>query len=151
MKSMSKWRQALLNLLKVDNTPHKISLGLSLGVVLGILPASGLVATLVLASFLKVNRTSAIIGMLLTNTWLTVITFFLSLKLGSAILGIEMQELSKNWFLFLKNFRWEDLLRISLLKLILPIIIGYLLLALGLGVITYIITRLIFLRTERKK
>lgn len=119
-----------VKLFRINDTPQRIALGLGLGVFLGILPGSGPLAALFLAFLLRVNRAAALLGSLLTNTWLSIATFLLSVKLGSAIM----------------NLRWQEVYQ---KKTILPVIVGYFLVAFGLGVAVYLIT-LIILKYENK-
>lgn len=134
-----------LKLFKINDTPHKIALGLGLGVSLGILPGTGPIAALFLALALRLNRASALLGSLLTNTWLSFVTFFLSIKLGSAIMGSDWQRVYNDWLLFIRNFRWFDLFKLSLIKIILPVIIGYSIVALCLGLLVYLVSFIIII------
>lgn len=113
-----------VKLFRINDTPQRIALGLGLGVFLGILPGSGPLAALFLAFLLRVNRAAALLGSLLTNTWLSIATFLLSVKLGSAIM----------------NLRWQEVYQ---KKIILPVIVGYFLVAFGLGLAVYLITLII--------
>jgi uncharacterized protein (DUF2062 family) len=143
LKFANSLRTAFSKILRINDTSQRIALGLAIGVFLGILPALGFFTTLILASFLRVNRTSALIGMLLTNTWLTVVTFFLSIKLGAFIFRIDSQNLYESWNSFVKNFHWIDLFKASFLKLILPALTGYFLIALGLALTVYLLALLL--------
>lgn len=124
----------------INDTPQKISGGLGLGVFLGIIPGLGPIASLVLASMLRLNRASALLGSLLTNTWLSIITFFLSVKIGSAILKVQWQDIYYNWFVLLRDFHWLNLFKASALKVMLPVIVGYLVIGFALGFLVYLFT-----------
>lgn len=127
-----------IKLFKINDSPQKIALGLGLGVTLGILPGTGPVAALCLAFLLRVNRASALLGSLLTNTWLSFVTFILSIKIGSGIMKSNWQEVYKDWILFLKEFHWLDLFKLSIIKIILPVIVGYFVVAFCLGLLIYL-------------
>jgi len=116
-------RQFFIKLFKINDTPQKIALGFGIGVFLGIIPGAGMLAALVIASFLHINRAAAILGSLLTNTWTTLLTTILSIKIGSTILGLKWQEVYKGWLNLLKDFQWGNLFKLSILKIILPILI----------------------------
>jgi uncharacterized protein (DUF2062 family) len=135
-------------LVKINDSPQKIALGLGLGVFTGILPGTGLVASLFLAVLLRVNRASALLGCMLTNTWLSFVTFLLAIKVGSSLFGISWQQLHQDYASFLKGFNWLSLFKLSILKIILPVLVGYFLISLCLGLIVYLITLcvLIFFR-----
>lgn len=144
-----KWKEKIIELFKANDTPQRIALGLGLGVFLGILPGTGPIAALFLAFILPINRAAILLGSLLTNTWLSIVTFLLSIKLGSAIMKVNWQDVQGNWRLFLNNFSWVGLFKLSILKLILPVIVGYFIVALGLGLLSYGIA-LIILRSVKK-
>jgi len=127
-------------LFNINDTPQRIALGAGLGVFTGIIPGTGPIAALFLAFLLRVNRASALLGSLMTNTWLSLVTFFLSIKVGSAILRINWQDAYNNWTLFFKDFRWIRLFKLSIFKIILPVILGYLIVAFFLGFLVYLTT-----------
>ncbi|MCM8795960.1 MAG: DUF2062 domain-containing protein [Candidatus Omnitrophica bacterium] len=133
----------LNKLFKIKDTPQRIARGLALGVFSGIIPGSGPLVALFLALVFKANKISALLGSLATNTWLSIATFFLSIKIGAGIMNIGWQEVKQGWFEFLSRFRWVDLFKFSVLKIILPVLLGYFILALFLGVLSYFITLLI--------
>lgn len=139
-----------IKLVKINDTPQKIALGLGLGVALGIIPGTGPVASLFLALILKINRASALLGSLFTNTWLSFVTFSLAIKTSSVIFGIEWQTLQKDWISFLRDFSWQGLLKLSILKVILPVAIGYLVIAFCLGFLVYLITLIIIIKVKHE-
>ncbi|MBU1905829.1 MAG: DUF2062 domain-containing protein [Candidatus Omnitrophica bacterium] len=127
-------------LFKINDTPHKIALGLGLGVSSGIIPGTGPIAAISLALLFKANRAAALLGCLLTNTWLSFVIIIFAIKTGSAILNSNWQSVQQDWSIFLVNFHWSDLFNVSVLEIIFPVIIGYLLVGLALGTSIYIIT-----------
>jgi len=139
-----------LKLFRLHDTPQKIALGVGIGVFLGILPGTGPVAALFMAFILRVNRAAALLGSLLTNTWLSFLTFFLSIKIGAGIMGVDWQDVHRNWQEFLRDFKVINLFKLSALKIICPVIIGYLVVAFCLGVITYLVTLMIIGQRKHK-
>ena len=137
-------------LFKINDTPQKIALGMGLGAFSGIFPGMGPLAALFLAFALRVNRASALLGCLLTNTWLSLVTFILAIQAGSAILGVSWQQAHQDWNYVLKDFSWQHLLKFSALKLIFPVILGYILIGITVGVLTYFVT-LIIISTKKRK
>jgi uncharacterized protein len=124
----------------INDTPQKIALGAGLGVFTGIMPGMGPLIALFLAFIFRANRASAVIGSLLTNTWLSIVIFILSVKIGSAIMNLDWRAIYYQWIALLRHFHWRNLYKTSLLETILPIVIGYLILSLFAGVIVYIST-----------
>lgn len=138
------------DLFKINDTPQKIALGAGLGVFAGIIPGTGLIAALFLAFILRANRASALIGCLLTNTWLSFLTFILAIKAGSAIFGMHWQEVRQDWNYFLREFSWLHLFKLSVLKIIFPVIFGYLVIAFCLGLMTYLVTLIIIIKVKHQ-
>jgi uncharacterized protein (DUF2062 family) len=128
-----------VKLVKINDTPQKIAAGFGLGVFLGILPGTGPIAALLAASFLRINRAAAVTGSLLTNTWLSILTIPLSMKIGSAIMQLSWQKVYNDWRIFLKDFHWTGLFRLSSLEIILPVLLGYLVLGFILGLAAFFI------------
>jgi len=144
MKRIKKFFELLyIKLVKINDSPQKIALGLGLGVFSGIFPGTGPLAALFLAFFLRANRASALLGSLLTNTWLSFVTFLLAIKLGSGLFGVDWQKLYADWASFLRGFNWSVLFKLSILKIILPVMVGYLLIAFCLGLLVYLTTFLV--------
>lgn len=130
-------------LFNINDTPQRIALGAGLGVFTGIIPGTGPIAALFLAMLFRVNRAAALLGSLLTNTWLSLVTFFLSIEIGSAIFGMKWRDVYNNWILFFKDFRWVRLFELSTFNIILPVILGYFIVALSLGFLVYLTTLIV--------
>jgi uncharacterized protein (DUF2062 family) len=138
-------------LFRINDTPQRVAFGFGLGVACGIIPGTGPIVSFFLASILRVNRAAALIGCLLTNTWLSFITFLFAIKLGSAILGVSWQQVIRDWEYFLKDFHWLNLFKLSILKIVFPVIVGYLLIAVCLGLLAYLITLLVIVKLKHKR
>ncbi len=133
-----------IKLFRIHDSPQKIALGFGVGVFTGIFPGTGPIAALFLAFILKVNRISALLGSLLTNTWLSLVTFLLSIKTGSAIMNLNWQDTYRDWTDFLKGFSFAGLFKLSILKIVLPVAIGYLIVASCAGLLAYLAMVIIF-------
>lgn len=129
-----------LKLFRINDTPQRIAMGLGLGVFSGVLPGSGPVAALGLAFIFRVNRASALLGSIATNTWLSIPAFFLALRIGAILTGLDHRLVRAQWELFLKDFNWGQLLSISVYKLIWPILVGYFASAACIGFVCYVIS-----------
>jgi uncharacterized protein (DUF2062 family) len=133
-------------LFKINDSPGKIALGVGLGVFAGLLPGTGPAAALFLAFVFRVNRAAALFGGLLTNTWLSVITFILAIKVGSVILKLNWHSVQQQVQQLLKHSGWAGLFKFSFLEVLLPVILGYLVIGLILGAFSYFLTLLIIRR-----
>ena len=136
-------------LFKINDTPQRVAIGFGLGVFAGILPGTGPLAALFLAFVFRVNRASALCASLLTNTWLSLVTFLLAIKIGSAIFMISWQSLQQDWSLAIKHWHWQDLFSLPVLRIILPVATGYCVISLGLGLISYIALLIILKKREQ--
>ncbi|MFH1397166.1 MAG: DUF2062 domain-containing protein [Candidatus Omnitrophota bacterium] len=141
-----------MKIFRTNDTPQRIACGLGIGVFLGIMPGLGALAALIIASLLRVNKAAAILGALLTNTWTSLLTIFLSIKIGAVIMSLNWRDLYNQWYFLIKNFHWKALFQPTFLKIIFPVLIGYLVIAIVLGLVAHLITILIlFLKAERLK
>lgn len=125
-------------LFQINDSPQRIALGLGIGVFSGILPGTGPLAALFLSFVFRVNRASALLGCLLTNTWLSFIILILAIKVGSAILDINWRQVYGDWLGLISSFHWANFLSLSALKVILPVILGYFLVGLSLAILVYL-------------
>jgi hypothetical protein len=140
-----------LKLFRMNDTPQKIALGFGLGVFLGVLPGTGLVASLFLAMLFRLNRASALLGSLLTNTWMSFVSFILSVKVGSFILGLDWHSVKASWMQILKDFHWRNLLELSVIDMILPVILGYFVVSFCIGILAYVASLIVVIRIKKAK
>ena len=99
-------RLIYLKLFRMNDEPQKVAAGLGLGVFFGVMPGMGPLAALFFALVLRVNRAAALLGSILTNTWLSIPTFVLAVKAGSLITGISCRDINLGWRSLIKDFRW---------------------------------------------
>ena len=133
-------------LFKINDSAQKIALGVGLGVFAGLLPGAGPAAALFLAFVFRANRAAALLGSLLTNTWLSIVTFVLAIKVGSVILKLNWQVVQQQTQGLLKNFNWANFFKVSFLEVFLPVVVGYLVIGLVFGALSYALTWLIIRR-----
>lgn len=124
---------------KIDDSPQKIAAGFGLGIFTGIIPGIGPLAALFLAFIFHANRASALAGSLLTNTWISFLTFILAIRISSVILKINWEETHSKLSAFLSDFKWNNLFDASFFKIIFTTFIGYIVIALLAGIAGYII------------
>lgn len=141
-----------IKLLRINDSPQKIALGFALGVFLGIIPGTGVLASFFLAYLCRVNRASAVLGSLLTNTWLSFLTFIIAIKLGSSLLRIEWEAVYKGWLVFFKHWNWAQAAKGPFFNILFPIILGYAIIGVIAGVAGYIcVLAAVRLRKRRQK
>ncbi|MFA6142884.1 MAG: DUF2062 domain-containing protein [Candidatus Omnitrophota bacterium] len=127
-----------LKLFRINDSPQRIAIGLGVGVFLGIIPAMGPMASLFFAVILRVNRASAILGSLLTNTWLSVVTFAVSVRLGSFLTGTNSADVITAWRTVIKDFKLSKLAELAVYDLAAPVVLGYIIVAAVIGLAAYL-------------
>jgi uncharacterized protein (DUF2062 family) len=126
-------------ILKINDGRQKIALGFGMGVLSGIFPGTGPIVAVLLSLVFRANYISALLGSLLTNTWLSVVTFLLAIKVGAAIMGVNWLDARREWGYFFHHFQWVNLVKLSALKLVLPVFLGYLVIACIAGMFSYLL------------
>ncbi|MDI6606430.1 MAG: DUF2062 domain-containing protein, partial [Candidatus Omnitrophota bacterium] len=76
------FRLFYLKVFRINDSPRKVALGMGLGVFSGILPGTGPIAAVCLAFIFRANRAAALLGSLITNTWLSFFIFLVAIKTG---------------------------------------------------------------------
>ena len=140
-----------IKLYRINDTPQKIALGFGLGVFLGVMPGAGILFALVLAWLLRLNRISALLGTLLTNTWISFVTLLLSIKVGSAIMGLDWRIVNGNWKSLLKSFSWQKVYTVSFLEIFRPVAVGYGIVSFCLGTLAYIAALALIVKVRNAK
>ena len=128
--------------IKINDTPQRVAFGFGIGIFTGILPGAGPLAALFLAFIFKANRASALAASVLSNTWLSFVTFVLAIKTGSAIFNTSWESLKSDWVSMLAHWHWQDLFKASVLKIFLPVICGYIIISFILGLVAYMLVLL---------
>ncbi len=136
-------------LFRINDSPQRTALGFGLGVFLGVLPGAGPVAAVTLALIFKVNRAAALAGSLLTNTWLSVAAFLLSLKVGAFLTGSDWQVIKGQYSSLIKDFHFKELFNTAVLEIIFPLVVGYVVIGLAAGFLAYLLT-LSYLSYQKK-
>jgi membrane-associated protein len=130
-------KSVYLRIFRIHDSPKRIAAGFGLGVCLGAMPGTGPIASLVVASMLKVNRASALLGSVLTNTWLSIPVFFLSAKTGGLIFGAGEAEVVARWSALQKNFDWSGFFSWATIKVLIPVAVGYALVSVAIGMLAF--------------
>lgn len=137
--SWQKTKELFRQFFTLDDTANNIAGGVSLGIFLGILPGEGVATALIIASLLKLNRTSATIGVLATNMWSTVAALPLAAFLGGYLFNESSRQLiaqfNQTYHLGFKYF----LSKAIFFDLALPLLVGFLLVATALSLFSYFI------------
>ncbi len=150
-KTLRGLQSLYLKIFRINDSPHKIAAGFGLGVFLGILPATGVIAAIILSVFLRINRASAILGSVITNTWVTIPFFFMSIQIGAKLSGSTPESIKAEWILLFQDFHWAKLMEGAAQKIFIPIVLGYIFLSLCAGVLAYLIALAVTSWMQRRK
>lgn len=135
-------------IVSMNDSPQRIALGFGLGVFLGIFPFTGALAAVVVAVILKLNKAAAVLGSLLTNTWLSLVTFAAAGKIGCVLLGYDWESIYAQAHDVIFHFTWRGFLSITSAKILLPLFLGYLIVGAFCGLVAYGVI-LVILRNKR--
>lgn len=135
-------------LVDINDTPHRKALGLSVGVFLGIFPGLGPLAALAVSFVFRINRAAALLGSLATNTWISILTFVLAVKIGSLLTGENWHQVYEQCRFLLKNFKWKNFFDVSVMKVFGPLLIGYTVIGLAAAVAVYFVAIFFLLRRK---
>ncbi len=140
-----------LRLFRIRDTPLKIALGFGLGAFVGVMPGVGPVIAFLLAFLFRVNRTSALLGSILFNTWVSLIALVLAIKIGAAVMGKNYQDVYAAWIGLFKNFKWEKLFEVSAKDVLVPIGVGYLIVSLLFAAVAAIVVYIFVIRIRNRR
>ena len=128
-----------------------MAIGVGIGVFFGVFPGLGPLAALFFALVLRVNRAGALLGSVLTNTWLSIPVFALAACIGVGVTGSSYTEMQREWSALIHNFSWGSLVKISAGDVLIPIIIGYIVVSIVIGLAAYIAALVIMNMIARRK
>lgn len=148
MNTTDKVKNFFSHFFTLDDSPHNIAGGFALGVFLGTLPGLGILAMLFALSIFKLNRASAVIGVLATNTWGTVVALPFATVIGGFLFGQSTTHLSQEFqATYQLGFKYF-LSKVVFFDMAIPLIVGFIISA---GVIALLFYCIIFYLLKYKK
>lgn len=138
-----------LKIVRVNDSPQKVAAGFGVGVFLGVMPGMGPIAALACALLFRLNKASALLGSILTNTWISIPVFFVSVQIGSVMTGSSFAEIDRQWAALAGHFTWSELLHASLYKIAIPVLIGYAVVSTLLALAAYAFALIVLLIKKR--
>lgn len=129
-------RDRLRELMKFDDSPHKLALAFAVGVFIAFSPWLGLhiVSAVLLAWIFRLNKVVVLTASFLNNPWTIVPMYAFCLWLGMRITGSDAAVPVVAW----ADLGLVDLFRI-LLPFIWPFVVGTLLFGMGAAVLSYFV------------
>jgi uncharacterized protein (DUF2062 family) len=138
-------------LLGINDSAHRIALGMGLGLFLGVLPGTGPIAAIVCAFVIRANKAAALAGALMVNTWINVVTFPLAIAIGAFLFGIEPAGIAREWSAATQPFVWKSFFGFLLHDAVLALVSGYMIIGLALGGAGYVVTYAIVKKARKKR
>ena len=136
-------RYILLKLRRSASDPHRVAMGVAIGMWANFLPLPGLGSSLSIsfAYLLRANMLAAFIGQLVGNAWTMPIIWWVSYKVGLVVFpltdnSIGFGELMRNFNITYVLENWRILAR----SVMLPVAMGGQILGVPLAVISYWVT-----------
>lgn len=153
-RGRGRWQRWLklqyVKLVRINDTPVKVALGMGVGVFLGIFPTFGLgmVLAFLLAWIFRFNKASAVIGSTIMNPLTTPFFWSLSCILGAVIVGGDWREILNQVKLAADTISWSNILHQETWALLGKLLgkglyvylAGNILLSLGLAIVFYFLT-----------
>ncbi len=133
------------SLIKINDSPKKIALGVAIGVFWGILPTFGfaILFSVPTAFLLKANRLSAIAGTFVSNPLTWPFIYPLGWKIGQRILGLPPADFSEG------SFGVQNLLSLGK-SLLVRSLVGNSLLATSISLLSYLVVLIVVTRYKRR-
>jgi uncharacterized protein (DUF2062 family) len=138
-------------LLGINDSAHRIALGVGLGLFLGVFPGTGAIAAIVGAFILRANKAAALAAALLVNTWINVVTFPLAVAIGAFVLRVDPKAIAQDWSRLTGHFSWNTLWDLLLRDTVLVLLAGYVLMGLVLGIAGYLLTYALIRKVRKKR
>jgi uncharacterized protein (DUF2062 family) len=149
MNLPSSLRQLRDKLLGINDSTHRIALGVGIGLFLGVFPGTGPIAALVTAFIFRVNKAAALAGALAVNTWINIVTFPLAIAIGAFASGANPAGITREWSHATDPFIGKTFIAFLFHRAILAILAGYVIIGCVLAGIGYAVTFVIISSVRR--
>lgn len=149
--TIKRWvRYQYLKLVRIDDTPSRIAMGMAVGVFLGIFPTFGFgtILAFILAVLFRFNKAAAVIGSFIMNPLTTPLFWSGSAVLGTMLVGGDWHRVVQAIEAFSKNFTFHTFLTRDLWRILFGAakkslyiyFIGNLIISLFFAVLAYFLT-----------
>lgn len=138
MALFERFRNVLSQVLRVEDTPHRIALAFAAGVFVGLSPFIGLhtILALVLAWIFGLNKIVVLSGVFVNNPWSMIPIYTFSTWVGARLLGRDILVADVDW----RGITLGAIVR-NLEYLLLPFVFGTLLVATICSLLCYIVVK----------
>jgi uncharacterized protein (DUF2062 family) len=138
MALLERFRATISQILRVDDTPHRLALTFAVGVFIGISPFIGLHAVIALAVawIFRLNKVVILSGAFINNPWSFIPIYTFSTWIGTVILGTDLGIMDVDWHSMTLGTFVSDLS-----SLIMPFIVGTTVVGGISAILSYVIVR----------
>ena len=142
MFTLSAVRTQLIQILHLQESPHRTALAFAIGVFIAFAPHYGFhtISVLVFSWAFRLNYLAVLIGSLINNPWTLIPILGLTLYTGLALFGVPQSS----------SFQWEDIHLEDLFDTIAPYLLPFIVAGCLLGIIGAIIAYPVMLFTIRR-
>jgi uncharacterized protein len=141
-KSYRLVKKYILLIIRSNDTPHHIALGVAIGLCCGVaIPLGQMLLAILLAFIFKANKVFAVAATFISNPYTSPIIYPFFCYLGAKIIGVELTfaEIQKFVHDMISSFSWSNLLNMGT-NLLVCYLVGGILIGLILGVVGYFVT-----------
>lgn len=123
--------------LTLDDTPHRIAIGASVGLFMGILPIESISASLITTAIFSLNHAAALIGVAAMNIWATIVVLPLAAIVGGNLFGASSAELADQFYQTYQSGWGYFFTKAAFLNLAAPLLVGYIIVSTIISVAFY--------------
>jgi uncharacterized protein (DUF2062 family) len=138
MALLERFRAIVSQILRVDDTPHRLALTFAIGVFLGISPFIGLhtVLALAVAWIFRLNKVVILSGAFINNPWSFIPIYTFSTWIGTVILDTDLGIADVDWHNMTLGTFVSDLG-----ELVIPFIVGTTMVGIFFSLVSYMVVR----------
>jgi len=125
-------------ILYIKDTPHRLALSFSVGVLIGTSPFLGFHTLIGLAVclFYRFNKFPLFVGMFVTNPWTMIPIYTFALWLGAVVSGVDLGDINVDWGAITFSTVIEDLRLV-----IVPYFVGTTIVSVVSAIVSYYVAR----------
>jgi uncharacterized protein len=137
MRIYEKFKKFLKHFFLIDDSPHKIAAGVATGLFCGMVPGEGVLTSLFFAYIFRFNRLATLISVAAFNMWTTLAVLPFAAAIGGLLFKVDPNSLSQN-FHTTYDVGWGYFFtKVFFLELVLPLMAGYVIVALAISLTCY--------------
>lgn len=135
-------------ILYIKDSPHRLALSFSIGVLIGTSPFLGLHTLIGIAVcvFYNFNKFPLFAGMFVTNPWTIIPIYTFSLWLGAVVTGVDLGDIRVDWMSLTFSTLLEDIRLV-----IVPYAVGTSIVSIVSAVVSYFVARSAVIKAQESR